>query len=618
MEFVRHISRCPSKERCSPSKQHLSSSAYYFYLGAVVNLLAWSPVLCRVTRGVVRYPDRMPTAVWIGTYGIAAFFDLFVIAQASSMTNRVRHAPECPATMSSVRFFALGEWRGIVTFGACMAFVLVSGVLYGVPSIRAWFGIHPEQQPAEPWCIMCFMVWAYFMFLLVLQGMHWVKYSVQREWEQLLICVSIGLVVFFGWGRVVMTNVHSHSELGWGIALVLSFAAVLAIHLWQVPQLEPAAPTETDRLRQPDVGPTPGATVCVGPPTVCVGAPTVCVGPPMVCVGAPMVCVGPPTVCVGPPTVGEDSSAGRGSACTGHLGRLYQAHGWAVVFHSALILWTLLIGLSVSGDYTTDYVFSYLSTYFLTTDWEYVSQMRDVLTDKFDVPYCGTDKAMPVFYLLCCCAWSAASATQHVMSCRVLRPQSGLRFDGPASLVVRATDGLPHRGGSYAGCAAVFFGLLLPVVHNYKLSANLFIAAVPIAAVAALVWYACVLAPPQLYAHADDPLTKSRMYKWIEYSFSATLMFLVVQLNSRVVSAHELVLGTGCFGVSMLLVHSVDAHLNKVHSALSREEQANDELAFVYLSFFAKGILCVALTVPVLFIEKMKYETKPVPCTPAL
>ena len=604
MQFVQQMHE--SAKHSSGSAESADSgemrlSAYYFYLGAAVNLLAWSPVLCRVTRGVVRYPDRMPTAVWIAPYGIAAVFDLFVIAQASRMTNWVRELPAVPPGVRYLRFFSLGKWRDIVTFGACMAFVLVSGVLYGVPSIRSWFGIHPQKPAAEPWCIMFFMLLSYLVFRAISFVAQKMSYRVHHQGVALLLYLMLGLAIFFGWGRVVMTNVHTHNEAVWGIALLCLFFLVLFVHVCFV-----TCDTEYQAVPQED-----------------------------------------------------EAQQDENKA----LHSLHEAHSWAVVFHVGLIVWTLLIGISVSGDYTDDYILSHLSTYFLTTDWEYVSLTKEQTSGKFDVPYCATENAMPVFYLLCCCAWSAASATQHALSCAVLSKPTSVAECSPAPLIVSIVDKLPGIGW-IVGWGAVFAGLMLPVVHNYGLSTNLLVATVVIpavaahvwrwravvntqcyvvlciaavaalvwylyvaapkqlvatgliAAVAALVWYLCAVAPKQLYP-AEQPLSKTRRYKWTEYSFSATLMFLVVQLNSRVMSAHELVLGTGCFGLSMLLVHSVDAHLDRVEPLLGLRQQANDELAFVYLSFFAKGILCVALTVPVLFIPNINYETKPVPCTPA-
>lgn len=84
-------------------------SVYFLITGMLVYLLSWSSVICRVTRGIVRYPDKIPTFVWVLTLGILLFYETFVIAQCTSMTARVKQImaaqrPSLPSKWSTDEF----------------------------------------------------------------------------------------------------------------------------------------------------------------------------------------------------------------------------------------------------------------------------------------------------------------------------------------------------------------------------------------------------------------------------------------------------------------------------------------------------------------------------------
>ena len=42
-------------------------SVYFILAGGLLYFVSWAPILCRVTRGIVKYPELMPTPVWIAT-----------------------------------------------------------------------------------------------------------------------------------------------------------------------------------------------------------------------------------------------------------------------------------------------------------------------------------------------------------------------------------------------------------------------------------------------------------------------------------------------------------------------------------------------------------------------
>ena len=62
-----------------------------FVFACCIYLLSWSSILCRVTRGLVRYPDRMPMAVWVITLGLLLLYETFIVSECTSIFVRIRH-----------------------------------------------------------------------------------------------------------------------------------------------------------------------------------------------------------------------------------------------------------------------------------------------------------------------------------------------------------------------------------------------------------------------------------------------------------------------------------------------------------------------------------------------
>ena len=147
-------------------------------------------------------------------------------------------------------------------------------------------------------------------------------------------------------------------------------------------------------------------------------------------------------------------------------------------------------------------------------------------------------------------------------------------------------------------------------------------------------------------------LERVSAYKWIEYTFSASLMHVVVSYSAGISSSHELILSVCLFGGSMLTTNMANATLSRAEkneffvlesptvvdladnecrpastcqkyrtckirrsSNISIQTRVDNEMPFLFLSFFAKGVLCVALTLPWIFIEQRDSELRPTTCT---
>jgi hypothetical protein len=120
----------------------------------------------------------------------------------------------------------------------------------------------------------------------------------------------------------------------------------------------------------------------------------------------------------------------------------------------------------------------------------------------------------------------------------------------------------------------------------------------------------------------------TRMAKWWEYCFSASLMHVVLLHNMGIVGAHEIMSTTVLLGVSMLLALKSEKYLIAV-AALSADEThtknhntqvltvhdvAKFEMPYIFLSFFSKGLLDMIFTLPALFITERDYAIVPQKC----
>ena len=70
----------------------------------------------------------------------------------------------------------------------------------------------------------------------------------------------------------------------------------------------------------------------------------------------------------------------------------------------------------------------------------------------------------------------------------------------------------------------------------------------------------------------------------------------------------ELFLAEQACVTSEMLTLSVNK-INRQASRITLQDVCDTEKPFLFLSFFAKGILTVALTVPFVFVNKSDYET---------
>jgi len=103
-----------------------------------------------------------------------------------------------------------------------------------------------------------------------------------------------------------------------------------------------------------------------------------------------------------------------------------------------------------------------------------------------------------------------------------------------------------------------------------------------------------------------------RTYRWIEYSLSATLMFVVVLSVADVSTAHEIVLSASLFALSMLMINPSSMALDDAEqlsgSRPSIAEVAEREKNFLFLSFFAKMLLCVVLVAPAAYAGRSMWK----------
>jgi hypothetical protein len=133
-------------------------------------------------------------------------------------------------------------------------------------------------------------------------------------------------------------------------------------------------------------------------------------------------------------------------------------------------------------------------------------------------------------------------------------------------------------------------------------------------------------------------------------------MHIIVCYTAGIASSHELVLCVCCFGFSMLTTHLANSTLSRAENEeytranMNRKEteksalffktvistqtlhvspcirirktsgitvstRVNTELPFIFLSFCAKGVLCIALTFPWVFADRRGVELQPLQCT---
>jgi hypothetical protein len=588
----------------SNAPQLFRRSVYFIVTGALLYFASWSPILCRVTRGISKFPDRMPTPVWIATLGVFVFYDLFIIAQCGVIASRVRAIFAAQVTTSRagsdtdmlstfvansnqardywysmlILCASVPDWKTLAALAAGVAVDLSASVLYSIPSIRSWFGMNADQQSAEPWATTSFLFLVWIVVILVGGRLE------RRERDDTGGCcgdcncgggllvtlyVSFSAGIFFLWGRFVMSNLTGVAPLGFiVVTAVLGVGILLA--MWK---------QGSDRLACP---PRKGG-------------------------------------------VADRDDDGAES-----VKMLEGMHENAKRFHIGLVAFTLAVGAANGDrDWYTEYFGMAKPSFFFTTDWESLESER-ALRDAsggdgtVGIGYCASDKALPLFLVAICCTWSLLSALQHELSRRRLANLAD--HDGNRMMSVRNINILVaavlatpafYLNGLTVGSLCVFVGMIAPAI-------------VIVHVVYGGVWD--LFDPPDTstdtvadrYSRALDEVSA---YKWIEYSLSASLMHIVVCYIGGVVSSHELVLCVCLLSGSLLTTNMANAALSRAErsettsrgfvrnkSKISIRTRVDNELPFLFLSFFAKGVLCVALTVPWIFIDKRDVELRPVYC----
>ena len=575
----------------------LSRTGYLFCVGCVVYVFAWVPVLCRITLGVTRYPDRMPIPVWVSVLGIVFFYELFIFAQCTSVAKRVAAAwkvynageaprkgvpgklyedlrqTEEPWSMLIIWVLSFPDWRTIAIIAAGVSIDLVSAVVLVIPSVReGLFSNTNEQSRAEPYAMLTMLTLIWACSPLVLRLFKYVESSSVLAYASAYIFT--GGAFFFGWGFLIQTDlVHTDVVWPWTAALAVN-ALLVGVVL--------VVTTKTVHL-SPD---------------------------------------------------GDGGYTRESTDTEFDIKVLANAHKWAGVMHVALIAFTLYIGTNRDGvdtfsDWWNDWLFMSEPLFLLMGDWELVSKVKDdplikptialASSGQYRLDYCTTGKSMPVYLVLLSMGWSTASATQHFCSYRTLTGSPALVRGSVASNAL------------VAGVVSFVVALLIANnVHTAWYTLAL-LTALLFTLVAPAMWataFGVEGASNELTSAQTDNFQRirtTRRYKWIEYTFSATFMHVVVMFIGGVKGAHEVVLACAVLATSMLFPGMMDAHVDSledtiefVTSGRSKDKLVGDhvdtEKPFVFLSFFAKAILTIALSLPMVFINRGDYTIEPVPC----
>ena len=100
-------------------------------------------------------------------------------------------------------------------------------------------------------------------------------------------------------------------------------------------------------------------------------------------------------------------------------------------------------------------------------------------------------------------------------------------------------------------------------------------------------------------------------------------MHVVILLNTGILGAHEIFLSSALFSASLVLANVSDQCMHDAErgqdgvrraTCMALCDAVNTEKAFIFLSFFAKGILTLALVLPFLFADKMQFKVAPASC----
>lgn len=621
-----------------------------FICGCIIYLLSWSTILCRIIRGLVKYPDEMPMPVWIATIGLLLLYETFIISECTSVSTRIRHILEskrgdvqkalsaagmpvldpstsvlcalwdemhCSVHLDKVAigmFFlaSLEDPFSITVIGSSVSIDLVGAILYSVPSIREWFGIPEETRRAEPWSIIVLLLLIWTLVLVSWQALSsYADTLVTRDREtplgvtqyvvrelvlgsysailQFAMYAVLTATLVLGWGYFVMasTTLVSDAQLVWVLLAVLASTVLSTV----------AFVLAARRIRDP-------LTVADKAVANEIGGRS-------------------------PQTVVEDLS---------------RSHRNAACFHFCLILMTLFLGLGNTDlDWSTEYIGLRRPTYLFTVDY---SQMDDANSNatlkallgnttegKTQIGWCASPTDMPIFTIILSLGWSSISMLQHFISMRTLTPGAcrswlvgnfttvfRLSVLAVTAIVVPAALRSEWTWYGTGAFTALLLSLVIPALYTFLVG---MLELYPDAQRSV-----CVLSRTPTEAECSAAVVTVSAFKWIEYTFSATMMHVVVCVVAGIYSGHEVVLAGGLLAISLGSVHLVEAemqHMEKLaggSKALASAPQpftvahrAALEGPFISLSFFAKGVLCLALTIPFLFINRSDFEVVPQWCS---
>lgn len=640
---------------------YMRKSITLFMFGWVVYLCSWMPILCRIFRGVVKYPDQMPVPIWITTIGILLFYETFIMAQCTAMLTRFKfifdaqlrrtsrpdsesestldgdrpselyrlaHGEGRPAVarmsfvdrtlLYVIASGAQADWVSIALFAVGSTADLIAAVVLTVESLRTEFGIPTGQHKQEVWLLTAYLFATWSLVLLVSDALERARgktllrlirsYTNSGEHRKnvvmaflfAVIYLGIGVAMFFLWAKVIMPSVESFS---YSVAIGLAIGAAvltLFIFIYQSSTKLASNPISASEADDED---------------------------------------------------GDDASV---------LATHAAWHWWASVFHACLVVFALTIGMANTDiDWQSDYLLYNRELYLMTGNWkatiDKVDAYEDLVktnasettlaealsmipkyNDKYRVDYCATGNGIAVYFIMVSVFWSCCSLLQHWFSYKKLDLGNSDNNKPP-------TLGPLDRNTTYAAIV-----LLLGVVTPLTLVGfrGWLIALLPaFVLVTGIVLWVTIFGPECYYrggnswprnqqVMAHELVHQTRLYKWIEYTFSATAMHVVVLQIAGILSAHEIFLSAAMLATAMMITHQIDAELflaeqgcltsemmtlsaskiNRSASRINLQQVCDTEKPFLFLSFFAKGILTVALTVPFVFVDKSDYQLAPATC----
>lgn len=355
----------------------LDTTRIAFLEGMLYHLLAWAPVLFATVKNVIEYPDMMPMPVWIAVFGIFAFYSTFVIAQCTTVVARIESlSMQGPDRYEVFRYFAVNDPKTLSYIATGMFTDLTLGVLFSVPDIRDFFGLHPEVSVAEPWALMSFFVLTAFLSALVSRLHPRIAFSETPSIgvEFFLYCVYAITVtmLWLGWGFMLnlVGATEAENATAWIVVftiLAIAFVVYTVVVWWtsEEPKSSHMDPADSSQVKQ-------------------------------------------------------------------EANRLCVYHKAGIVLHSVLIIFTVLVGVVKGENYGGEWVGARLETYLFTPNWHQISLAKNETYraslrlapgtsragdgTRRALDYCVLDTTVPIYVVAVALCWSSLSLAQHVYS----------------------------------------------------------------------------------------------------------------------------------------------------------------------------------------------------------